>query len=331
MKVSVIVPVYNAEKYLGVCLESLLIQTLTDFEVIVVDDCSTDASNTVAESYLERFDGRLKIVTLPENTGSGAVPRNVGLDFAGGEYVYFVDNDDLLVDTALETLYACAAEYRADVVEMEKFFTCDAEPVPEDLKIAAWCYTDSFVEGPTFETENLAERVKKFLKSKYCWAPWAKLIRRDFLVDNAITLPLMTIADDVVWTFELLCLAQKWLRIPVPLYVNRTNSASIMRRERTPEQMITFRTNPLITGLEALEEFMRGLDYFNQNPVVRLQVLNFFVLMQIDNMKNALNALEPTEAYEIFLREFTAAGSTQPALVACLLTMNNLYRNELRK
>ena len=331
MKVSVIVPVYNAEKYLGVCLESLLIQTLTDFEVIVVDDCSTDASNAVAESYLERFGGRLKIVTLPENTGSGAVPRNVGLDFAGGEYVYFVDNDDLLVDTALETLYACAAEYRADVVEMEKFFTCDAEPVPEDLKIAAWCYTDSFVEEPTFETEDLGERVKKFLASKFCWAPWAKLIRRDFLIDNAITFPRMTIAEDVVHTFELICLAKKILRVPVPLYVNRTNADSMMRRERTPEQMITFRTNPLITGLEALEEFMRGLDYFNQNPVVRLQVLNFFILMQIDNMKNALNALDPTEAYEIFLREFTAAGSTQPALVACLLTMNNLYRNELRK
>lgn len=329
--VSVIIPVYNAEKYLGVCLESLLIQTLTSFEVIVVDDCSTDASGAVAESYLERFGGRLKIVTLPENTGSGAVPRNVGLDFARGEYVYFIDNDDLLIDTALETLYACAAEYRAEVVEMEKFFTCEAEPVPEDLKISAWCYTDSFVEEPTFETEDLGARVKKFLASKFCWAPWAKLIRRDFLVDNAITLPPMTIADDVVWTFELLCLAQRWLRVPMPLYVNRTNAASIMRRERTPEQMITFRTSPLITGLEALDEFMRRLDYFNQNPVVRLQVLNFFVLMQIDNMKDALNALEPTEAYEIFLREFAKADSSQPALIACLLTMNNLYRNELRK
>lgn len=331
MKVSVIIPVYNAEKYLGVCLESLLIQTLTDFEVIVVDDCSTDASNALAESYLERFGGRLKIVTLPQNTGSGAVPRNVGLDFSCGEYVYFVDADDLLIDTALETLYACAAEYRADVVEMEKFFTCEVEPVPEDLKIAAWCYTDSFVEEPTFETEDIAERVKKFLASKFCWAPWAKLLRRDFLIDNAITFPRMTIAEDVVHTFELICLAKKILRVPVPLYVNRTNADSMMRRERTPEQMIKFRTSPLITGLEALDEFMRGLDYFNQNPVVRLQVLNFFLLMQIDNMKDALNALEPKEAYEIFQREFAGAGSSQPALIACLLTMNNLYRNELRK
>ncbi len=299
-KVSVIIPACNAERYLGVCLESLLIQTLTDFEVIVIDDCSTDASPAVAENYLESFGRRMKIVMTETNSGSGAVPRNIGLEQASGEYVYFVE-----------------------------FFTCGAEPVSKNLELAAWCYTDSFVEEPTFETEDLAERVKKFLASKFCWAPWAKFIRRDFLIDNAITLPPMTIADDVVWTFKILCLAKRWLRVPMPLYVNRKNAASIMRRERTPEQMITFRTSPLITGLEVLDEFMREFDYFKKNPVVRLQVLNFFALMQIDNMRDALNALEPTEAYEIFLREFRAAGTSQPALLAYLLTMNNLYRNEL--
>ena len=67
MKVSVIIPVYNAEKYLAVCLESLLIQTFADFEVIVVDDCSTDSSLAIAESYLEKFGGRLKILALEEN------------------------------------------------------------------------------------------------------------------------------------------------------------------------------------------------------------------------------------------------------------------------
>ena len=299
-KVSVIIPACNAERYLGVCLESLLIQTLTDFEVIVIDDCSTDASPAVAENYLESFGRRMKIVMTETNSGSGAVPRNIGLEQASGEYVYFVE-----------------------------FFTCGAEPVSKNLELAAWCYTDSFVEEPTFETEDLAERVKKFLASKFCWAPWAKFIRRDFLIDNAITLPPMTIADDVVWTFKILCLAKRWLRVPMPLYVNRKNAASIMRRERTPEQMITFRTSPLITGLEVLDEFMREFDYFKKNSVIRLQVLNFFALMQIDNMRDALNALEPTEAYEIFFREFRAAGTSQPALLAYLLTMNNLYRNEL--
>ena len=123
-KVSVIIPVYNVEKYLAVCLESLLIQTFTDFEVIVVDDCSTDNSLAIAESYLERFGGRLKIFSLEENTGSGAVPRNVGLEVASGKYVYFVDDDDLLIDIALDTLFNYTEEYQAQVVYMEKFFSC---------------------------------------------------------------------------------------------------------------------------------------------------------------------------------------------------------------
>ena len=95
--------------------------------------------------------------------------------------------------------------------------------------------------------------------------------------------------------------------------------------------MIKFRTSPLINGLEFLDEFMRGLEFFKQNPVVRLQVLNFFALMQFDNMSEATKALEPQEVYEIFLREFSMAGSSQPALTAYLLVMNNLYRNELSK
>ena len=111
MKVSVIIPVYNAEKYLRGCLESILNQTFADFEVIVVDDCSTDNSLAIAESFLEKFGGRLKIISLPKNTGNASVPRNEGLRFSRGEYVFFMDNDDLILDNALETLYNFAGFY----------------------------------------------------------------------------------------------------------------------------------------------------------------------------------------------------------------------------
>ncbi|MBR6889317.1 MAG: glycosyltransferase [Selenomonadaceae bacterium] len=330
MKVSVIIPVYNAEKFLGVCLESILIQTLQDFEVIVVDDCSTDNSVNVAESFLEKFGGRLKIISLPENTGSGAVPRNVGLEHAQGKYIFFVDNDDLLIDDALETLYNFAEEYQADVVYMEKFFTCDEEIIPKNLTVSVWREVD-LIDEPTLEPNDLAKRVEKFLAPKFYWAPWAKFLRRDFLLDNKIFLPQMTIADDVIQTLEIICLAKKILRVPTPLYVWRTNQASWYRRKRSPEQMIKFRTSPLITGLEYLDEFMRGLAFFKKNPVLRLQVLNFFALMQLDNMTAALNELDSTEVYEIFLREFSTAGSSQPALISYLLVMNSLYRKELTK
>ena len=305
--VSVTIPLYNAEKYLGACLESLLIQTLKNLEVIVVDDCSTDSSPVLAESYLEKFGGRLKIITLPQNTGSGAVPRNVGLEYAQGKYVFFMDADDLIVDNALERLYNFAEEYRAEVIYMERCYLCDAE---KNLTLAAW--TKAILKNKIlFESENLGERVHMLINFHFYWPPWSKFLRRDFLIDNDIKFPQMTIAEDVVWTFKILCLSKNFLRIPTPLYIYRSNETSMMGRKRSLESEIIFWTNPLILGLDCLDEFMRGLEYFQKNPVVRLQVLNFFALMQ-------------------FVREFTKAGSTQPALISYLLLMTNLYRNELK-
>ena len=241
-----------------------------------------------------------------------------------------MDNDDLIIDAALETLYDFAEEYRADVVYMEKFFTCNEEVVPKNLETAVWHEVD-LIDAPAFEPDDLSERVKKFLTHRFYWAPWAKFSRRDFLVDNKIFLPQMTIADDVIQTFEIVCLAKKILRVPIPLYVWRTNSSSWYRRKRSPEQMIKFRASPLINGLDCLDKFMSDLDFFKKNSVVRLQVLNFFALMQLNNMAEALKELDSTEVYEIFLQEFSKAGSSQPALISYLLVMNNLYRNELRK
>ena len=324
--VSVIIPLFNAEKYLGACLESLLIQTLKNLEVIVVDDCSTDSSPVLAESYLEKFGGRLKIITLPQNTGSGAVPRNVGLEYAQGKYVFFMDADDLIVDNALERLYNFAEEYRAEVIYMERCYLCDAE---KNLTLAAW--TKAILKNKIlFESENLGERVHMLINFHFYWPPWSKFLRRDFLIDNDIKFPQMTIAEDVVWTFKILCLSKNFLRIPTPLYIYRSNETSMMGRKRSLESEIIFWTNPLILGLDCLDEFMRGLEYFQKNPVVRLQVLNFFALMQFDNMKDALGSLDAAEVYEIFLQEFTKAGSTQPALISYLLLMTNLYRNELK-
>ena len=330
MKVSVIIPVYNAEKYLAVCLESLLIQTLTDFEVIIVDDCSTDSSLSIAESYLEKFGGRLKIITLEANTGSGAVPRNVGLEYVCGEYVYFVDADDLMIDVALEELFNLAEEYRADVVYMDSGFLCGAELVPKSIVQIKWD-PDFAVDEPTFEPDDLNERVKKFLKNGFVWSPWTKFLRRDFLIDNNIKFPKMRISEDASWTFEIIYLAKKILRVPNPLYVWRSNEDSMTRNARPPEQDLIFWINPLMSGMDILMKFMSGLDFFKQNPAICFQVLDLFANIHFKNMSRAFNVLEPDKIYKLFLREFSKACSTQPALISYLLIMNNLYRNELSK
>ena len=330
--VSVIVPVYNAEKYLPVCLESILNQTFTDFELLVVDDCSTDSSFAVAESFLERFGGRLKIVSLPQNTGSGSVPRNVGLDLSQGKYIYFVDNDDLLIDTALETLYDFAEEYQADFVCMERAFTCDENPIPEKLNDNISYIPPRFlVSEPIIETENLAERVEKFLRLSFGHQPWLKFLRRDFLVDNDIKLSVMKISDDNIWTFKIVCLAKKILRVPSMLYVHRTNTQSVMNKKRTPEQEVRHWINPLLTGVDSLNEFMNGFDLFNQPNNLRLYVLNFFAKVQFDFMAEAFKSLDRHEVYKIFFEEFSKSNGDHTALIAYLLVMTNLYRIELSK
>jgi hypothetical protein len=104
--ISVIIPMYNSEKYIGECLDSLLAQTFQDFEVIVVDDCSTDDSVVIVESYAQKFSGRLKLAKTEINSGGGGyVPRNIGLSLSSGEYFYFLDADDFIVEMALEIFH----------------------------------------------------------------------------------------------------------------------------------------------------------------------------------------------------------------------------------
>ena len=329
MKVSVIIPMYNAKKYLAVCLESLLIQTFADFEVIVVDDCSTDSSATVAESYLEKFGGRLKILMLEENTGSGAVPRNVGLEFSQGKYVCFVDADDLLVDDALKTFYQFAEDYRADVVYTEAGYLCDKEPIPEFIVEDPWDEKLKVTE-PTLETENFAIRMQKFCETFIRWPAWGKFLRRAFLVDNNIKFPPMKISEDGIWTFELLCLAKNFLHVPTPLYVKRANSESITSCTRSPANEIKFWLDPLIKGLDCLDEFMNRFDFFERHPNYRVYVLNTFANSSFIQMSSAFEKLEPGELFKIFSEEFSKSKGEHTALFAYLMFIVNRYWNDLR-
>ncbi|MBQ3452076.1 MAG: glycosyltransferase family 2 protein, partial [Selenomonadaceae bacterium] len=88
--ISVIIPLYDAEEHLAECLNSIMAQTFKDFEVILINDGSTDGSRRIADDYLERFDGRLKIYDHEENLGAAAA-RNKGLVLSHGEYIFFAD------------------------------------------------------------------------------------------------------------------------------------------------------------------------------------------------------------------------------------------------
>lgn len=116
-KVSIIIPVYNVEKYLKRCLDSVINQKLKDIEIICINDCSTDNSLKILQEYASK-DKRIKLISLSENKGAGEA-KNKGLEIAKGEYLSFIDPDDKIDLNFYEELYKKANETNADIVKCE--------------------------------------------------------------------------------------------------------------------------------------------------------------------------------------------------------------------
>ena len=114
IKVSVIVPVYNVEKYIDKCLDSLVNQTLKDIEIIVVNDGSPDNSQKIIDKYVKKYPNKVKSF-IKENGGQGSA-RNLGMEYAKGEYISFVDSDDWIDFDALEKMYDLAKKEKSDIV-----------------------------------------------------------------------------------------------------------------------------------------------------------------------------------------------------------------------
>ena len=166
--VSIVIPMYNAEKYIGECLDSILAQTFTDFEVIIVDDCSTDKSCEIVKSYIETHTGtdKLKLVRRKTNSGASGIPRYDGLLLSRGEYVSFIDSDDIITKTALEELYPIAKKFDADVVHCERYFQFNDGEKNFTLK---GYQKGTLVKEPTLITEDLTERVKNLYEKNFLW------------------------------------------------------------------------------------------------------------------------------------------------------------------
>ena len=311
--VSVIIPLFNAENFISQTLESILNQTLKNFEVIVVDDCSTDNSVAVVEGCAEKFGGRLKLFGTEKNSGSGAFPRNKGLSLSRGEYVFFMDNDDLLTPTALEELYTQAKNFSADALYLERHF--EANEDLSEIQIAGETFG-----RPTLETENLAERIRALVDRKFFLTPWSKFVKRDLLVEHEIFFPHVTICDDDIWTCAIIFFAKRIVRVPNPVYVWRLTEKSVMRRERTPQDTLNFWLNPIIFGIKTLDKFMSRIEFFRRNVQYRCAVLEFFVHTKTAQVFESSLNLSLAEIFSAIENEFGKSLGEQDVLISWLLT-----------
>ena len=274
--VTVIVPMYNVEKYIEPCLRSLLEQTTQDFEVIVVDDCSTDRSPSIVKSLSAEFDGRLTLLKMKKNNGAPGLPRNLALKSARGKYVSFLDSDDLLMPTALEELISIAESTAADVLHSEQFYAFDEES--DELRLNSW-EVGNHVKRPTLETNDIGRRIDGFCNRQFNWSSCLKFFRREFLIKNRIEFPSLPYSEDMPFSFKCLCSAKTYVRVPNIFYKCRYRQGSLQHRSVTPEQLIKTYLRVIVEGVQVLDKFMEAHPFFAdiENHGYRYKAIGCFI------------------------------------------------------
>ena len=339
--ISVIIPMYNAEKYIEQCLDSVLTQTFTDYEVIVADDCSTDRSvelvTKIISDRLTQGGGRknIRLTKLLENSGGAALPRNHALKLSRGKYVFFLDGDDIITTDALQKLHTAAEHTNADVVHVEKYFetvgNIDAGNRQARLRLNTH-QSPPFVDKLTVETDDLNERVQRFCQRGYMWWACSKLFRRDFLIDNEIAFISIPSTEDMIFSFCTVCCAKTYVRIPAVIYVYRQTPDSLTRVIKpSAEQQLKRYIKIISEGTRELDRFMSGLDFFNEHPDCRYDVLNFFIETNIGFESWIYSSFPLTQLDDILRRDFLQKLGDNPILTAQLFNLANIYSLELEQ
>lgn len=239
-EVSMIVPVYQVEKYISQCIESVLNQTFQDFELILVDDGSKDQSGIICDSYAAE-DNRI-VVIHTENRGAAAA-RNKGLDLASGRYITFLDGDDYLAENMIEKLYETIKHSDYDVV------VCDFLNLLPDEK-------DNFsvnLQEKTVSGRDILEHLKNE-KTYGVWTiVWNKIYRRNVL-DN-IRFPSGKYFEDEFFSDQLYLHAEQIHTIPDVLCYHRVLASSTMNTQKTENYL------DLLDALQKRLEIYLKYDY----------------------------------------------------------------------
>ncbi len=254
MKLSIIVPVYNTSKYLKECLNSLLKQTIKDYEIIVIDDGSTDNSLDIIKEFNKKHPKILKYKSIPNKGVSNA--RNIGLSMAQGEYIGFVDSDDYVSNSMFLKLYNKAINENADIVE------CGYNKVYngkiESLKVKNNDVFDSnILKKPNILCES----------ASYCWL---HIFKKELIDKNKISFENYTIFEDLLFTYKAFKHANKIVKVFEPLYYYRLRDD-----ESSVTQGFSKKYNQLFDVMNELKKYYNN--YIPQKYLTFLAIKHTFV------------------------------------------------------
>lgn len=244
-KISVIVPVYNVEKYLSHCIESILSQTFTDFELLLVDDGSTDKSGEICDEYA-KTDARIKVFHT-ENRGVSAA-RNLGIKEASADWISFVDSDDWVEDKYLSDLYGEGFSHDECIVCQSVFM--ENESSPEKNKIL-FSYSDKILQTP-FDGEQIIKC--KLLED---FVVYAKIFNKDVIQSHGICFcENISLSEDVIFFRSYLQYVEEIrLNSSVLYHYVRRNIVTLTNKSRSSEELLRISDNLMKVNTSLLDRF----------------------------------------------------------------------------
>lgn len=272
VKISVIVPVYNVEKYLERCLNSIIHQSLKEIEIICINDGSTDNSLSILEKFAE-IDKRI-IILNQQHTGPSAA-RNEALKIAKGEYVGYVDSDDSISENFYELLYSNAKKYGADIACGE-IYKLNARNNKKVLKFN------------NFKTYKKTEQ-----KYKACNIPrlnyiWNKIYNREALLKSKLTFEENVVFEDIFWTHQVIHKLGMLVTVPKAKYNYFINQNSITTTDNSKSLEDYYNANKKCINY-IVENRIRVKDLKGYKPAKRIRInilgIRFFDVMLWDNVK----------------------------------------------
>lgn len=241
-KISIVIPVYNVEKYISSCLESVLGQTFRDFEVIAVDDGSLDGSGRILDEFAKK-DSR--VIPVHKQNAGVAAARNTGIEKARGEWLYFIDSDDMISEDYLEGLYNTAVETGSDVAAARNTLYYWGENDKRNYNVI--CRQEGVAE---ISAKTVAKRITQVVV-------WNKLFRRDFVEKHHIRFPEGVLYEDNYFYYVAMANIDRLPLSDTGVYFYRQREGSIMyctRREMKNDNHI--------------DVFLKILAYYKQNNLL---------------------------------------------------------------
>lgn len=328
VKVSIIVPVYNVEDYLGECVDSLINQTMREVQIILVDDGSTDRSGRMIDEYAAADD---RVVAIHKENGGQSSARNLGLWHATGEYILYVDSDDSIAQDSCERLYETAVRFNVDIVQ--------GDLLNEKTII---------VKNPSFRRilhENQSISTAQFLREKvqtetYDIVPVLYFVRKALIEREELSFPEGYTYEDQLYTFQLLTKDASIVKIRFPFYFYRMD-----RPGSTTNHIVLKRGLDAAHICKEMYRHFSSLSEDNREENAAIVLISLYQYYRVYlklcasdracvrkqfKMKEYLSKLPKVQYYEDLYNQL-AAFSEHPKRTIFLFDAKNTIRKILRK